>query len=304
MYSNTKLHYSDISGLSAYAMAQKLGIDPGDTKHFVGTDEVEDSCYYDLIRLGTPDGDITAEKLEKKKNQKKEITYEKDKMSIVYSNIPFFYWESLPDFKQAYGALDSIPPQDTYVWRTETEREPAGQQKDLADVSGMINYDYCAVSLAKNTGGYNIGDIVSQTLSPGEELDTSKTKLDEPLIYAIGDEVLYSGKTGNQLAEELASHWGDSVSVAAGGSGIMSQPILSVTVTDVNGTPIDYFRKGDAITVTLNLKATPTPVPPPPQQPAYSDGGGYSGGGSSGGGYSGGSGSGGGSGGGRNYFPE
>lgn len=296
MYSNTKLHYSDISGLSAYAMAQKLGIDPGDTKHFVGTDEVEDSCYYDLIRLGTPDGDITAEKLEKKKNQKKEITYEKDKMSIVYSNIPFLYWESLPDFKQMYGALDSIPPQDTYVWKNETEREPSGQQKDLADVSGMINYDYCAVSLAKNTGGYNIGDIVSQTLSPGEELDTSKTKLDEPLIYAIGDEVLYSGKTGNQLAEELAYHWGDSVSVAAGGSGVMSQPILSVTVTDVNGTPIDYFRKGDAITVTLNLKATPTPVPPPPQQPAYSDGGGYSGGGSSGGGYSGGSGSGGGSG--------
>lgn len=73
----------------------------------------------------------------------------------------------------------------------------------------------------------------------------------------------------------------------------MSQPVLSVTVTDVNGTPIDYFRKGDAITVTLNLKATPTPVPPPPQQPAYSDGGGYSGGGSSGGGYSGGGASGG-----------
>ena len=108
------------------------------------------------------------------------------------------------------------------------------------------------------------------------------------MIYAIGDEVLYSGKTGNQLAEELAYHWGDSVSVAAGGSGVMSQPILSVTVTDLNGTPIDYFRKGDAITVTLNLKATPTPVPPP-QPPAYSDGGG-----SSGGGYSGGSGSGGG----------
>ena len=288
MYSNTKLHYSDISGLSAYAMAQKLGIDPGDSSHFKGTDQMEDSCYYDLVKLETPDGEITPDELGEEKNQKKEITYNKDKMRITYSNIPFFYWKALPDFKQAFTALDSIPMQDTYVWENETDRELSGQQKSLADVNGMVDYGYCAVSASKNTGGYNIGDIVEQTVPPGEELDTSKTKLEDALLHVIGDEVLYSGKTGTQLQEELTAHWGDSVTVVAGGSGIMSQPVLSVTVTDGSGTPAACFRRGEAVTVTLDLKATP----PTPQPPVHSDGGGsgggYTGGGSPGGDYTGG----------------
>ena len=293
LYSNTKLHYSDISGLSAYAMAQKLGIDPGDSSHFKGTDQMEDSCYYDLVKLETPDGEITPDELGEEKNQKKEITYSKDKMRITYSNIPFFYWKALPDFKQAFTALDSIPMQDTYVWENETDRELSGQQKSLADVNGMVDYGYCAVSASKNTGGYNIGDIVEQTVPPGEELDTSKTKLEDALLHVIGDEVLYSGKTGTQLQEELTAHWGDSVTVVAGGSGIMSQPVLSVTVTDGNGTPAACFRRGDAVTVTLDLKATPTPTPQPPvHSDGGSAGGGYSGGGSPGGGYSGSAGSG------------
>ena len=214
-------------------------------------------------------------------------------MRITYSNIPFFYWKALPDFKQAFTALDSIPMQDTYVWENETDRELSGQQKSLADVNGMVDYGYCAVSASKNTGGYNIGDIVEQTVPPGEELDTSKTKLEDALLHVIGDEVLYSGKTGTQLQEELTAHWGDSVTVVAGGSGIMSQPVLSVTVTDGNGTPAACFRRGDAVTVTLDLKATPTPTPQPPvHSDGGSAGGGYSGGGSPGGGYSGSAGSG------------
>lgn len=295
LYSSTKLHYSDISGLSAYAMAQKLGIDPGDSSHFKGTDEVEDSCYYDLIKLETPDGEITPDELGKAENQKKEITYNKDKMSITYSNIPFFYWQALPDFKRDYIAIDSIPMQETYVWKNETDRGLSGKQKSLEDVNGMVDDGYCAVSAAKNTGGYNIGDIVEQTVLPGEELDTSKTKLESALLHVIGDEVLYSGKTGNQLQEELTAHWGDSVTVVAGGSGIMSQPVLSVTVTDGNGTFAACFRKGEEVTVTLDLKATPTPTPQPP---VHSDGGGtgggYSDGGGTGGGYSGGGSTGGG----------
>ncbi len=288
LYSDTKLHYSDISGLSAYAMAQKLGIDPGDGEHFTGTDEVADSCYYDLIRLGTPDGEITAEELEREEDQQKEITYDKDKMRIVYSNIPFFYWESLPSFKQEYGDLDSIPAQDTYVWKDENDREATGEQKSLKDISGMVNYDFCSVTASKGSGGYNIGDIVEQTIPAGGELDTSKTKLADALLYVIGDEVLYSGKNGNGLKQELIAHWGDNVSIVAGGSGLMAQPVLSVTVTDANGTPIDHFRKGDAVTVILDLKATPVPTPVPEPQPVYPDNGSYTGGGYTGGGYTGG----------------
>ncbi len=271
LYSDTKLHYSDVSGLSAYAMAQKLGIDPSDGKRFVGTDEAADSSYYDLIRLETPDGALTAEELKKEENQKKEITYNKKKMRIVYSNIPFFYWEALPDFKQEYAELDAIPAQDTYVWKNETVKETTGQQKSLKDVSGMINYDYCSITSARGAGGYNTGDIVNQTFPAGEELDASKTKLQEALLYVIGDEVLYSGKTGNQLQEELTAHFGENVTVKAAGSGLMGQRVLGAAVADGDGNPIDYFRKGEPVTVTLDLEATPVPQP---EAPAYQNPGG------------------------------
>lgn len=287
LYSNTKLQYSDVSGISAYAIAQKLGIDPGNAQQFTGTDEVEDSSYYDLIRLETADGTITAQELGEEENQKKEITYNKDKMRIVYSNNPFLYWEALPDFAQTYHTLDAIPAQDVYVWKNETEREATGQQKSLRDVSGMVDDGYCSIASAKDVGDYNVGDIIEQTLPAGKELDASKTKLTEPLLHVIGDEVLYGGKTGTQLEEEFLAHWGGSVQVQAGGSGVMSQPVLSVTVTDGNGTPVSYFRKGDPVTAALELEATPTPTPAP--QPASPDsGGGYTGGGYTGGGDTGG----------------
>ena len=306
LYSNTKLHYGDISGLNVYAMAQKLGIDTGDQKHFKGTSQVEDSCYYDLVRLETPDGNISPEELGKKKNREKEITYRKGRMCIVYSNIPFFYWESLPDFKGAYGTLDGIPEQDTYIWKNETDRKPSGQKEALRDARGMTDSEYCVILSSESGKGYRQGDIIHQTIPPGEELDTSRTKLEHPLLYVAGHEIFYSGKSGNQLKKELISQWGESIHVEAGGSKAMDQPVLSVTITDGNGAAVDYFRKGDVVTVVLNLRAVPTPEP----QPDYSDGGGYtggtysgggapagggySGGGSQGGGYAGGGSSGGG----------
>lgn len=291
LYDNTKLHYSDISGLNVYAMAKKLGIDTSDSEHFQGTKEVEDSSYYDLIKLQTPDGEIAAKELGKKKNQKKEITYQKGKISIIYSNIPFFYWEALPDFKQAYGTLDQIPQLDTYVWKNETQREPSGQKKALKEVSGMVNDAYCTIRSSESSKGSRRGDIVNQAFPAGEELDTSRTKAEDGLLHVIGDEIFYSGKNGNQLKEELVSRWGESVNVVPGGSGAMTQPVLSVKITDETGNSIDYFRRGQAVTVTLNLKAVPALAPQPPvyqEEGNYSEGS-YSGAGSTGGGYSGGS---------------
>lgn len=122
-------------------------------------------------------------------------------------------------------------------------------------------------------------------------MDTSRTKAEDGLLHVIGDEIFYSGKNGNQLKEELVSRWGESVNVVPGGSGAMTQPVLSVKITDETGNSIDYFRRGQAVTVTLNLKAVPAPAPQPPvyqEEGNYSEGS-YSGAGSTGGGYSGGS---------------
>lgn len=261
LYSDTKLHYGDISGMNAYEMAQKLGIDPGDGEHFIGTDEVEDSCYYDLIRLETPDGEMTAETLRKKKNRKKEITYKKDRMCIVYSNVPFFYWESLPDFKQAYGTLDQIPLQDTYIWKNESERELTDQKRSLGDISGIVDKSHCVIAASETSKGLHKGDILDQTFAAGKELDTSRTEMEDALLYVIGEEIFYSGKSGERLEKEVTERWGQAVNVVAGGSKVMTQPVLSVKVADEKGTPVEYFRKGDAVTVTLDLKPVSAPAP-------------------------------------------
>ncbi len=274
LYSSTKLHYSDVSGLNAYAMARKLGIDPGDGEHFAGTDEAADLSYYDLVRLETPDGPITPAQLKKKKNQKKEIAYEKDKMRIVYSNIPFFYWKALPDFKAEYGTLEKTPAQDTYILKNESDREATGEKKRLEEAGGIVDLSYCAVASSQSAKGPHKGDILEQTRPAGEELDVSRAKPEGGLLHVIGEEFLYGGKTGNQLKKELEDSLGGSVQVTAKGSGVMTQPVSSVTVLDAQGKEINYFRKGEAVTVALNLEDVPAPEPES-AQPAYSDSGGY-----------------------------
>lgn len=277
LYSSTKLRYSDISGMNAYAMAQKLGIDPGDGEHFTGTDELADSSYYDLVRLETPDGVLTPRQLKKKKNQGKEIAYEKGRMRIVYSNVPFFYWEALPDFKREYKTLENTPPQDTYIWKNENDREATKETRRLEEVAGMVDAAYCAIVSPDGSKGLRKGDILEQTQPAGEELDVSRVRPKGGLLRVIGEEFLYAGKTGNQFKKELTDSLGESVQVAAKGSGAMAQKILSVTVTDANGAEAKYFRKGDAVTVALKLDAAPTPEPvqpepqsvqPQPAQPA------------------------------------
>lgn len=299
-YSNTTLRYSDLSNLSAYEMANKLGIDTADTEHFVGQ-AIEGTSYYDLITLQTPDGEITDEMLKIEENQKKEITYQKGKMTVCYSNMPFLYFESLPDFKASYhGRLSEIPAFDTYVWENEKTRKSSGEQKRLEEMAGMVDGEYCTIADFNGSGGYNAGDIIDQSIDAGTELDTSKTKLEQPLLRVIGEQVLYGGRSGSSVKAEIQEKWGDSVKVIAGGSGVMSQPVDYVI--DENGDDITYFRKGENITVYLGLRPTPTPEPEP--EPDYSGGSGFSGGGGTSGGGGGSSGGGGGSSGGNENFVE
>lgn len=274
VYSNTTLRYSDLSDLNAYEMAKKLGIDTGSEEHFVGQ-TIDGTSYYDLITLQTPDGEITDEMLKKEENQTKEITYQKGKMTVCYSNMPFFYSESLPDFKASYGTLSGIPAFDTYVWENEKTRKASGEQKRLEEMAGMVDGEYCTIAYSDGSDGYNAGDIIDQSVAPATELDTSKTKLDQPLLRVIGEQVLYGGRSGTRVEDEIWEKWGDSVVVVADGSGVMSQPVDYVSVTDENGNSIDYFRKGQKVIVSLDLRPTPTPEPTP--VPSYSGHGGYSG---------------------------
>ena len=285
VYSSSELQYQDVSGLNAYELAKKLGIDTEDSEHFVGEPR-DGTNYYDLITLKTPKGEISAEDLKKEENKKQTITYEKGGMTVVYSSMPFLFWESLPDFQKEYGRLEKIAPLDTYIWRDEKTMEASGEQKRLEEVYGMVDGEYCAIAASASAKGYHAGDIIEQTIPAGTKLDTSHVKLSEPMLKVVGEELLYSGRTGTRFQEELKEKWGDNITVVAGGSGVMSQPITGVTVTGEDGSKRDYFRKGEAVTVTLSLQATPAPQPVYTQpsysysysEPTYSGGGGYSGG--------------------------
>lgn len=283
LYSNTTLHYRDLSDLSnAYEIAKKLGLDTGDAKQFQG-ERREGTNYYDLLTLSTPDGAITVEKLQNPENQNKTITYQKDQMSIVYSNVPFFYSEALPDFQASYGKLSEIPAFDTFIWKDEKTPQPSGEQKRLEEFAGMVDGAYCAIAAYSGSDGYHAGDIIEQSVPAGTKLDMSKERLEQPLLKVIGEEVLYGGKTGYRVEEELREKWGDGITIVREGSGVMSQPVDYVSVTDDDGNPLQYFRKGQAVMVNLDLHPTPTPEPV-----HESNSSGYSGGG---GGYSGGGGS-------------
>lgn len=285
LYSNTTLHYRDLSDLSnAYEIAKKLGLDTGDQKQFQG-ERREGTNYYDLLTLNTPDGAITDEELQNSENRNKTITYQKDKMNIVYSNVPFFYSEALPDFKGAYGTLSNIPAFDAYIWKDEKTPQPSGEQKRLEEFAGMVDGEYCAIAYSSGSNGYNVGDIIEQTVPAGTKLDMSKEKLEQPLLKVIGEEVLYGGKTGYSVEDELIEKWGNSITIIREGSGVMSQPVDYVSVTDDDGNPLQYFRKGQAVMVNLDLRPTPTPEPVDESESfgsgGSSGGGGYSGGGGS-----------------------
>ena len=86
------------------------------------------------------------------------------------------------------------------------------------------------------------------------------------------------------MEDELIEKWGNSITIIREGSGVMSQQVDYVSVTDDDGNPLQYFRKGQAVMVNLDLRPTPTPKPEPVHE---SDSSGYAGGGE---GYSGGGG--------------
>lgn len=199
LYSNEKICYSEVSDLNAYALAQKLGIDPSDEVHFVKAKEKKGTNYFDLASVEASGKMISAEELRKEKNQDKEITYSTD-IKIYYYAPDFFYWKKLPDFAGKYGMLDEVPEQPVYRYTDENKKEKSGR-KSLAD-SNLIDDRFCAIQ----SDEYEIGKIVGQTVAAGEEYDGSNPG-DTPLeIQVIGTVFDYEGKTGREFADEIARH--------------------------------------------------------------------------------------------------
>lgn len=302
VYTNKEVSYSEISGLSAYAIAQKLGIETKeDSKQFISEKTDGEHHYYDLIRLEAGGQEITKEQLEAEDHQNDTFAYSDD-LKIYYYATDFFYWSKLPDFAKEYGTVDKLEKQKqvTYKYSNENNREKAGE-KSLKD-QGIIDESYFAIE-----GTHEVGDIVGQTVPADTEYDQTNPPNDTELkINAIGTILDYKGKTGKQFCEELSNlgFGGQAVEDTNGtsmeqSSSVGNRTIISVKVYKAteDGTSWDTSEELKEFQVDPNndknvyfvitVKAPETQAPAP--TPSYDGGGSYSApssGGSSGGGSS------------------
>lgn len=254
-YSKEKLHYSEISKLNAFAMAKKLGIDTADKTRFKKV-EKDNTNYYDLVEIQIKDETISAKELKDSSNADKEITYDDKSMSVSYYASEFFYWDSLEKFEGKN--LAGLPDYETYEYVNETKRKKTGNKKSLRNTS-LIDDSYYTFS-----DKYDKGDIVKQTQESGTELDTSQG-MDEALLYVIGTKLTYGGETGAQVKAKLGS-W-NNVTVKYAGSMDPSQEALGVSIQNSEGREINYFKKGQSLTVVITTKEKPKPEASPRQKP-------------------------------------
>ena len=269
LYSQEKIHYSEIQGMNAYALAQKLKIDTADKNCFIEK-EKEGSNYFDLAAIEVSGETITLKDLRKKKNQDKVIDYSPD-MKIHYYASDFFYWKELPDFVGEYRTISDTPEQPVYRYANENTKEETAKKR--LENSNLVDRGYFAL---KSKGHY-AGEIVEQTVAPGTEYDESRPG-DTPLKIKVIDGIFdYQGKTAQQLINEIDRYGFKNFDVVVS-SGAKTDnrgwSIVSVEVRDSNTkTELEYFKpQEDDVNVFFYITVKEPPKPPKttPKQPQKS----------------------------------
>ncbi len=192
--SHEKLRYGEISGMNAYALAKKLGIDTSDQTCFVEEKGKQGTNYFDLAFLETAEGEISEEELCRVENSDKELTYSPD-IKIHYYATDFFYWDSLPDFAKEYGMVDRLPKATVFRYVDENVKTESGSRK----LKSLVDDSYFAIRSDENVEG----KIIGQTVAPGERYDGSAPGDTLLKIEAIGTVLDYTGKTGTEFIDEL-----------------------------------------------------------------------------------------------------
>lgn len=226
--SNEKIHYRELQGMNAYALAQKLGIETTNKERFI-EEEKEGSNYFDLASLETAEKTIFAEELDKEENGDMEIAYSSD-MKIHYYASDFFYWKELPDFVENYSNIEEVPEQVVYKYSDENRKVSVGHKS--LESSNLVDKGYFALET-----DYDIGEIVGQTVAAGKEYDESRPG-DTPLrIQVIGGTFDYRGKTAQQFLNEIAQYGFGNYDIVtnSGKRGKLSWNIESVKVYGSNG---------------------------------------------------------------------
>ncbi len=198
LYSQEKLHYGDIAGMNAYALAQKLGINTEDETKFVQIEGESGTNYFDLASIETSEGVITSDKLNNEEDKKKEITYN-DNIKINYYASDYFYWKKLPDFVNDYKLIDKVKDQQMYKRTNEKQKKGTPTKKASLKEGGIVDDGYYTIQ----TSGYVVGQIVDQTVASGETYDGSNPGDTLLSIKVISNVLDYTNKTVSEFVEEL-----------------------------------------------------------------------------------------------------
>lgn len=248
IYRDDAIYYSEIKGLNAYTLTEKIGFDRNNKNKFVEDKETVNKNYFDLAEIVTTDGTITVADIETSGNEQKEIKIA-DIEKIVYYASEFFYWEELDNFEGM--TVDELP--DYQVWKMANEKEmKLAGEKSLLETT-LIDQSYLTFDGSKYKKGY----IFEQTVPAGEKLDlrTDMEKLQNgALLYAI-EQVISTSGTGYDVESRIG--WANTTIVRAG-SGDPTQKVLSVkVVNNETGKEVSEFKKTDSLTITLILQKKP-----------------------------------------------
>lgn len=265
--SQEQMHYSEIRDMSAYALAQKLNINTKDKNAFIAVEE-EGRNYFDLDYLevwGETPKEIKSEELEDESNGDKIINYSPN-IKIYYYASEFFYWKELPDFAKKYGAISNVELQKVYKYDDENSTPQETGEKSMEE-SNLVDDDYFGLK-----GVFYGGEIVAQTVSPGEKYDESQPG-DTPLkikVIGINNVLEYQGKTARRFLNEIAQHGFKNyapVVTSSGEKGDENWNIENVKVyasKAAGGGELSYFKpqddEGGDVLVCVTVKE-------PPKQP-------------------------------------
>lgn len=252
-YSSEIIHYGEIgSEKNAFAIAKRLGIDTSDSsKQFHAQPGSGKHYYFELSSIVDSNNKVIdpdtlkAEKKAKVPLKVKEIT-------INYYASDFFYWKKgepgQPNVLGNYVGknIKELPKFTLYKKVNETEREKTHHKRKLSE-SNLVDQSYYTFQER-----YETGEIFRQDVSGGEKLDGSKRG--EPFLHVIKEKLMYRGKTGDAVKQDVKRELGlsDSQINIEGDAG---QEVDSVKVVGRDGNPIDIFRKEDLSKIVITTKA-------------------------------------------------
>lgn len=268
VYTNEEITYGEVRDLNAYSLSKLLNWDMEKSGKFVGTDA--EGAYFDIYKVEMSDGrEIYSEEM---KQEDADIVIETDKIEkIYYCASEFFYWEAIGNY---VGKNISEVSAALYIKVDEDSAPKAVGEKMSLQGTNLVDENY--YSFEEETGY-----IFEQTVAPGQMVNTGEGIL-EPIWHVVGEQLTYTGKTGDILTQELYER--GFACIAYTGSKDGTQEVISVEVFDMDsGNPVREFGPEQNIEFMIETRKEPEsqmspdngaqqPPAPQPSTPSYHSG--------------------------------